>query len=128
LTIWYPNDSRLFIGDLFYQRSPICITFERSDIVSLEQSIRFLLRTIIAQHNTSVRLCCAKEDDNIASYPLLGQYHRLVLSMLAGNNHIFGHCDSDGNTLICTRDKNIRLLISQKIVEKIRKAQIIPNC
>ncbi|VDM54216.1 unnamed protein product [Angiostrongylus costaricensis] len=124
LTLWYEHDKRLFVGDLFYRFDDIMF-YDHTNIQDYEASTRKIISFIMNQTQPKqIRYSASKKDRDFECLPVFKQYHRFLLSVLAGT-HIGSplRIDEADGWRFETRDKSMRIILSHDIVKRLNKAR-----
>ncbi|ETN71496.1 metallo-beta-lactamase domain protein [Necator americanus] len=125
LVLWYPNDNRLFIGDLFYRFADIMLSYEHTNIKDYESSIRRILSFVMKQREPKkLRYSAAKNDTDNECLPAFKHFHRFILSVLAGTHIGFPlRIDEAEGWRFETRDKAMRIILGRDIVKRLNQAR-----
>uniref|UniRef100_A0A0N5AIB1 Lactamase_B domain-containing protein n=1 Tax=Syphacia muris TaxID=451379 RepID=A0A0N5AIB1_9BILA len=127
ITLWYECDRRLFLGDLFYRFDDILMMYETSSLKHLENSVRWLV-TFVSQFEKSnqclVKYSSAKSEPDGKCLPALKNYHRFLLSIIAGTHYKLPTQVSDLDAVKYeTRNKDMSLIISNEMNNELIEAQ-----
>ncbi|KJH43409.1 hypothetical protein DICVIV_10567 [Dictyocaulus viviparus] len=125
LILWFAHENRLFIGDQFYRFEDIMLTYNHTDIKDYEASLKKILNFIMKQPQPKqIRYSASRSDSDFLCLPILKQYHRFFLNILAGTQIGSPLQVNEGDGWRYeNRDKSMRVIISSDIVERLNRAR-----
>ncbi|CAJ0604066.1 unnamed protein product [Cylicocyclus nassatus] len=125
LVLWYANDKRLFIGDLFYRYSDIMLTDEYTNIKNYEASLRKVINFVMKQPEPKkLRYSAAKNDADNECLPAFKHFHHFILTVLAGTHIGYPlRIDETEGWRFETRDKAMKIVLARDIVTRLNQAR-----
>uniref|UniRef100_A0A7E4VES9 Lactamase_B domain-containing protein n=1 Tax=Panagrellus redivivus TaxID=6233 RepID=A0A7E4VES9_PANRE len=121
----FAADNRLFIGDTFHQFDEILLTYERSSIKQLIQTIGSILKVINESDKPrEMRFSASKTDSNSPCLPMLKNYQRFLFSIVAGvQKEIPLRIDEHEGSRFESRDKLMKVVLSRNLMAQLKLAR-----